>query len=242
MILDQIPSNSRSLNSSTIRTSPPQPDNNPQTSQIRVPQRSEENLSDLSENENIVYDTFFEEGPDASSDNEMDTSITDQYRDNNPLGNQRDKVKDYEEILQDSPLNSHTQNNLEEVAFPKLTNIAIPAAPENIEDLIQNITELSKKVAQTRKTAHKRGISYAQGPQVSSKMSAQKNKKFVHQSSLLIDSPLDLDSLYTSHSERVGTRKFSRLDQKHITHMYAELKNSKSRLSMTIKEFGASKV
>jgi len=146
--------------------------------------------------------------------------------------NQRDKIKDYEEILQDSPTNTQSLNMTEETtAYLESFDLGM----ENTSDLGRMLKEEAQK-QQGKKGVHKRGISHTTMPK-----HIPKTPKLVHQSSLLMDK-MDLDSVFTKYLNNQSNMKFNKIESIRINRHFSEQIQHKSSLSYGLKNEGTEKV
>jgi len=236
MFLDQLPPNSKTFLhargerlSHSISSKPTKSNKKSHLAGTsRFQQDNSKNLKRQTEtdhSEKVVYNTWFE-GSDVANLVGLERPQKEHYMNGKQMIDQREKIRDYEEILQDSPKNSFSQHNLEEPAYDK--EILDQEGPESIEDLITNIDEIMKMSQASKKPSHKRGISHALNPK-----NGMQQRRLIHQSSMLMDSP-DLDSIFNSYFERTSSKKFDKLDTTRLTKFYSEQKNARSSLSTSL--------
>jgi len=237
MILDQLPPNSKTyLHARGERMShsiSSKPSKSNKKSHLpgnsRFQPENSKNLKRQTETdhaEKVVFNTWFEGANDFVNLAGFERPLNGNYRNDKPLIDQREKIRDYEEILQDSPTNSFSQHHIgESVSDNELFELD---KPESIEDLITNIDEIMKTSQALKKPSHKRGISHALGPK-----NSMQQKRLIHQSSMLMDSP-DLDSIFNSFLEKTSSKKFDKLDTTRLTRNYSEQKNARSSLSTSL--------
>ena len=188
------------------------------------------------EAEKVVYNTWLDKVHEASTFQGPELSAIEQYKNDKQLDNQRDKVRDYEEILQDSPINSYLQQ-IDGLNHTEVPSDLVNEGSENVEEILNDISELSKKVPQVKKGIHKRGFSHILEP-----IKAAKSKKFTHLASLIMEPTPEIDSLYRQTSDRGPQKFFGRLDGRHIHRFYTEVTKQRSSLSQILKSADGTKV
>jgi len=245
MFLDQLPPNSKTfLHSRGERLShsiSSKPSKASKRSHLpgnsRFQHENSKNFKRHTETENsnkVVYNTWFE-GNDVANLIGLERPQKEHYMNGKQIIDQREKIRDYEEILQDSPTNSFSQHNLEESAYDK--EILDLGVPESVEEIVANIDEILKYNAASRKPSHKRGISHA----FVNQNGIPQQRRLIHQSSMLMDSP-DLDSIFNSYLNKSSSKKFDKLDTTRLSKNYSDQRNARSSLSTSLQRDEAGQV
>ncbi len=237
MILDQLPPNSKTyLHSRGERLShsiSSKPSKSSKKSHLpgnsRFQPENSKNFKRQTETdqaEKVVYNTWFEGANDSAILAGFERPLNGNYRNDNTLIDQREKIRDYEEILQDSPTNSFQPHQIGESASDN--ELLDLDKEESAEELLANIDEIMKASQALKRPTHKRGISHVP-------KNGMQQKRLIHQTSMLMDSP-DLDSIINSFMEKTSIKKFDKLDTTRLTRNYSEQRNARSSLSTSLQK------
>jgi len=246
MILDKLPPNTRSLiNQSRERHTLSTSGRSAKSTRRTRPTHASRFLQETSENifrtetnkdkeEKVILNTWVDGGTEIANLIGRENP-REEYPNEKQMINQRDKIRDYEEILQDSPTNTQTQSIFDDINQKKSYVDSMDLDSENIDQIIQDISELSKKTSQIKK-GHKRGISHATGPPGDVKI-----KRLIHQSSMLINST-DLESMFKKTKVTEPTEKFDKMDLNRVNRFYSDQRKCRSSLSLSLKDMEAGRV
>ena len=246
MILDKLPPSTRSLINSnrerhTLSTSGKNTKSSRRTRHTQISrylQESSDNFlrTETNKQEKIILNTWVE-GPTEISNLIDYEKPKELYQNEKALINQRDKIRDYEEILQDSPTNTQQQIIFEDINSRNILLESLDLETESVDKLVQEINELSKKSSQIKKGLHKRGASHVTGPPRDVKI-----KRLVHQSSMLINTT-DLESLFKkSKTIQPTTEKFDKIDPMRVNRFYSDQRKYRSSLSLSLQNYEAGRV